>query len=131
MRQSIPKSAYLTIGREYVVLAISVYLGVPSPQTKVQLLTDVGGRVHGMFDLADFEITDDRPSRFWRVRFADSHLLIQPELWMAPWFWETFHNDGPAVPVPDAVERFDKAVRALLEEAGAVWKDEPPPWSNE
>jgi hypothetical protein len=131
MRKPIDRSSSLTLGNEYVVLAIWVALAVPqATQAQVHLLTDEGGRSSGLFDLSDFEITDDRPSRFWRVRFENSHLQLEPEAWMIPDFWETFHNENPTVPVPDVTERFDTTVRALFDEAGVVWKNAPAPWST-
>jgi hypothetical protein len=93
-------------------------------------MTDEGGRISGLFDLSDFGITDDHLSRYWRVRFEDSHLQLQPGAWMVPDFWETFHNEDPTVLVPDATERFDTTVRAVFGEAGVDWKNAPPPWST-
>jgi hypothetical protein len=131
MRKPIDRSSYLTLGSEYVVLGISVYLLAPRPpQAMVHLVTDEGGRSSGLFDLSDFEIMDDRPSRYWSVRFEDSHLQLQPEAWTVPDFWETFHNENPTVPVPNATERFDTTVRAVFDEAGVDWTNAPPPWST-
>lgn len=126
----ITKSENLTVGREYVVLSLHVFLREPRQRVWAHVITDRGGRHSGLFDLADFEITDDRPSRSWRVRFEGSRLEIQPDAWMVADFWETFHNENPGTPVPDVTERFDRAVHALFEEAGASWKDEPAPWST-
>lgn len=114
------KSDYLTLGHEYVVLAIQAFVAPKVPSVKALLLTDAGGRSAGLFNLADFEITDDRVSSHWRTSFDAELLHIQHERWTVPAFWEAFYAEPPLAPVPDARERFDAGVRELLAEAGAV-----------
>jgi hypothetical protein len=134
MRQPIESSPYLTLGREYVVLSMEVSLlaKVPVSSANVLLINDEGERSASMFNLADFEITDDRPSRLWRVAFEElpggraadrpSYLLrLEPEAWLVPDFWQTFYRENPVVPVPDAIERFDATVLALHQEAELEW----------
>jgi hypothetical protein len=114
------KSDYMTLGREYVVLAVQAFVAPKVPSVKVLLLTDVGGRSVGLFNLADFEITEGRISSYWRTTFEADLLHIQHERWAAPGFWEAFDDELPVAQVPDARERFDNGIRELLAEAGAV-----------
>jgi hypothetical protein len=124
-------SPWLTLGSEYVVLAL--YAAIEGkPSVEVRLIPDEGGRINALFDLADFEITDPRPSELWRVAFYDGHLRLEPEAWMVPAFWSVFFGDMPVVhvagdpgPIPDVTERFDNAVRAMMEEARQDWPNEP------
>jgi hypothetical protein len=125
-------SPWLTLGSEYVVL--SLYVSTEGKRgVEIRLIPDEGGRINALFDLADFEITDPRPSAQWRVAIHDGDLHLEPEAWMVPGFWSVFFGDEPAVhvagdpgPIPDVTERFDNAVRAMMEEAGHDWPNEPP-----
>ena len=115
---AIPRSDYLTVGREYTVLSVFVHLGVPVPRAQVLLPTDAGGRTAGLFDLVDFEVTDAAVSRFWSVALSHERLLIQPEAWSHVDFWSDVYGEGAADLREPAQEVFDTTVRDLLAESG-------------
>lgn len=80
-----PADRRLTIGQEYLALGLSFECapGTFVSRPSVHILLEQGGVAQG--DLAQFEITDPRTSRFWQVRmgqfegrqFVD---LLPPEL---------------------------------------------------
>jgi hypothetical protein len=136
----IAESGWLTIGREYVVLAIYTSLAAPQPKVSIVLISDEGGHSYAFFDLANFEVTDGRPSGLWRVAIDDERdLSIEPESWAdLPSFWGILNGDIPAVqvlgdhaPQLNAVRRFDSAIRQLHVEADMPlpdgWAASPPP----
>jgi hypothetical protein len=79
-----PADQRLTLGQDYLVLGLSFEFGTAfTAECRLHLLLEHGGIASS--DLAQFEITDPRTSRFWRIRmgqfdgrqFVD---LLPPEL---------------------------------------------------
>lgn len=118
--ESLTKSDYLTLGKEYVVLAVHASVAPKVPSVKVLLLTDAGGRNLGLFDLANFKITDTHVSAYWRTSFEGELLRIEHERWSTPGFWDAFYGGQSDNLASGAHERFDAGARELLAEAGAV-----------
>jgi hypothetical protein len=114
------KSSWITIGVEYVVLALEAFVAPKVPSVKVLLLTDAGERNVGLFDISDFEITESRLSSYWRTSFEQHRLHIQHERWAVPGFWDSFYGEQTPTPATDARERFDVGVRELFAEADAL-----------
>jgi len=130
--EEVLSSPWITLGREYVVLGIYTYAKGPFAGPMVRLIPDEGGRMPTLFSLADFQISDSRPSGLWRVGFDGNELAIEPEAWQLPNFWAVFFGDMPDLlvvgqqsPIPDLTERFDVAVRAMMDEAGMNWVGDP------
>ena len=120
------ESSWLTVGREYVALAVYTTLGATNPRVSIVVIADAGGYDYAFVDLGNFEITDPRPSGLWRLTFDGQDLSMEPESWAElPAFWEILNGDIPAVavlgdhaPQLNATRRFDSAVRELHAEAG-------------
>jgi hypothetical protein len=131
MGDEVSESSWLTVGREYVALAIYTNLAATRPSVSIVVITDEGGRDFAFFDLGNFEVTDPRPSGLWRVAFDGRDLSIEPEPWAdVPSFWEVLNGDIPVVqvlgdhaPQMNATRRFDSVVRELHAEAGVPLAD--------
>jgi hypothetical protein len=108
---------WLTLGNEYVVLAIQMSVGL-SPQ--LRLVTDRGDE--GAFDASLFVVIDDRPSSRWRAAIdADGSVEFGPATWLTADFWAHFYDDTPGPRgVGDADETYknlvDTEVAAMIEE---------------
>ncbi len=132
MGHEVSESSWLTVGREYIVLAIYTNLAATRPRVSIVVITDEGGHEFAFFDLANFEVTDPRPSGLWRIRFDGRNLSIEPEPWADVLsFWEVLNGDIPVVqvlgdhgPQMNATRRFDSAVRQLHAEAGMPLPDD-------
>lgn len=84
----IAASPYLTVGRAYLVLEVSVDFNGP---VHVRVVDDSG--VPGLFAIEAFEVTDSSVARSWQFRVGDGGFLLGPEPWMAEGFWERFFED--------------------------------------
>ncbi len=100
----------VTIGKEYIVLALQFQIRDPGFGTGVaiQFVNDSGNI--GFAPMFLFEIVDGRASNYWEARFwEDGSLTFWP-----PSFYREYYHDDLSEGVPEVVEDF-KRVRALLE----------------
>lgn len=90
------ESSWLTVGREYVVLAVYTTIGATNPRVSIVVIADAGGYDYAFVDLGNFEITDPRPSGLWRLTFDGQDLSMEPESWAElPAFWEILNGTSP------------------------------------
>ena len=88
----IAESPWLTIGAEYVVLAI-----LARPQGSVRFAVYHGDGDMAVWDSRIFSVADDRMPPNWVVGVAPGgELEIGPGRWMEPSFWSDFHDGDPA-----------------------------------
>lgn len=130
-RPTSAKAAWITLGSDYVVLELVIQPS--SGRIDARVITDEGGRVEGLFALADFEITDRRLSETWRFTHEEDLITIGLEAFGGS-FWENFYDDNPHPRLLSdrhadrmtAVQRFDEVVADLHAEAGRIWVNAPP-----
>lgn len=91
-------------GREYLVLALQMWEGIPW----VQLPSDSGYIMH--VPLCLFSVTDDRGSRYWRIEVhPNGDLTLWPES-----FYREYYHDDLIEGVSEVVADY-KRVRAEME----------------
>lgn len=82
-----------------------------------------------LFGASQFEVVSDAIPSAWRVRrVGDSLLLLEPEAWLTPGFWEAYFNLDP-----EAERIFEKIFQELVDEQAARsptftqrnWKPDP------
>ena len=87
-----PSSSFLTVGRDYVVLSITVPATRP---VQYRLLTDQGDP--SLFDASLFDLASDEVPSNWRVKVGGGgsagRLEIGPKPWMERGFWEDYTGD--------------------------------------
>lgn len=104
--ETLDKSAWLTVGRTYEVLAMSATVG---GDIFLRLIGD-DGHTPGLFSAALFESVDETMPGIWEARIdSQGRLGIAPASWLRRGFWEDFFNG-----VPTALEAFDHARTAIL-----------------
>ena len=98
--------AWLTVGREYVVLSV---VATADRGVSFRLLDNEGpGPSLWAADL--FEVTSAAISREWTAALNDrGTLMLAPSSWQHAGFWEDYF-DG----VPEAVTAFEAEVKAIL-----------------
>jgi hypothetical protein len=102
---SAESSAWLTVGVDYIVLAINAH-----PSGSIFLLFDHGRRDIGWWDSRAFTTVDDRPAPNWVSRVDDSGTLaISPASWLEPTFWDEF-TEG----VEPAIEMYEQERDVIL-----------------
>lgn len=100
-------SAWLRVGREYTVLAISAFGG----RVLLRIASDEAG-VPALFQAEMFEVVDSRLPSSWRATLEQSGGLdIGPDAWLQAGFWEDYFNDAP-----EAVAIYERE-RAAIEAA--------------
>ena len=91
----------LTVGKEYLVLGITIPLGNPAHPRGVGLEIERDGGTVLTIPLALFEITDDRVSRFWKARVLETPvgrcLCLWPEEFYATYFFDDLSEGFPEV----------------------------------
>lgn len=103
-------SDWLTVGKEYLVLAIEVY-----PTKNLYLMVDdSSNQAPGLHDAKQFEtVTHTIPSN-WTINPGDLDVVtLAPRAWQAPTFWEDCceHN-------PKALDIYKREARIIYEEEG-------------
>jgi hypothetical protein len=101
------KSAWLTIGKEYIVLAIEVR------QDKVSFLIASDSNEQPVLQSAlQFEILNKKIPTTWQISPGVIELFtIGPKAWYEPGFWEDCYNHDPA-----ALEIYKREARIIHEE---------------
>jgi hypothetical protein len=98
---------HLQIGKEYIVYGISILRGI----AWIELASDTGYLYSVPLFL--FEITDERVSKYWKVRMdKDGDLMLWPSS-----FYIKFYHDDLAEGVPEIVEDFNKIQSLIKTEA--------------
>lgn len=102
-------SPWLTIEKEYIVLAIEI-----SPNKKIlyRLIGDNSDKAPGLYDSKQFEIISGKlPSNWCISQINQGALDIGPVSWQPLGFWEDCY-DGE----PDALEIYKHETRIILGE---------------
>ena len=100
-------SPWLTVGKEYDVLAISIRL---RKEILFQIIGDDVSQIPVLFDSKQFEITCDQMPDNWVVSLdAESNVIeLAPSRWLRPGFWEDFFNG-----VEGAMEDFKSEAKKI------------------
>jgi hypothetical protein len=106
--QPLERSPLLTVGAEYLVLAV-----VAEPGGRVVLrLIDDQGRSPSVWDARLFSTTSARIPAAWDIRVDDRGVLtLAPAAWQRPGFWEAYFDGDP-----DAVADFEAGLAAITSE---------------
>lgn len=101
-------SEWLTIGKEYIVLAVEVY-----PTKNLYLLVDdSSNKVPGLHDAKQFQVLSSYIPSNWVVNPGDLEILsIGPKVWQEPTFWENCY-DGDS----SALEIYKREASIIYEE---------------
>lgn len=103
------RSPWLTVGSEYVVLALSV---VPGRNVTFRLIGN-DGRTPALFAASQFEIIRGNIPSVWEVQIEEEgRLEIGPRPWLRPGFWEDYF-DG----MPEATTEFEAARVVIVSES--------------
>jgi hypothetical protein len=115
-RGTLETSSWVTIGAEYDVVSLAAY---GNGRIELQLLTDDGHNL-GWFDAAAFSTSDESIPDNWvsRIREGGS-LQLAPRPWLAPGFWEDYHDgDAAAIGVVEV-----ELSKMLGKRMGPDWPD--------
>jgi hypothetical protein len=105
--EALTSSPWLTIGREYLVLAIEA-----DPSRGVSFLVEGDQPGPTYWDAALFELAASHVPSLWVSALDESGALtLAPAEWQSNGFWERYFDK-----VPDAVSVFESARAALLAE---------------
>lgn len=101
------KNSWLTIGKEYIVLAIEVR------QNKVLfLLASDSNKQPVLQDAIQFEVLSKKIPKSWQVASGVMELLtIGPETWQKPGFWEDCYDHEPK-----ALDIYKREAKIIYEE---------------
>ena len=105
-------SPWLTIGKEYIVLAIEVY----PTKNYFLLVDDSSNQAPHLHDAKQFEVISHHISSNWRINKGDLDIMtIAPEAWQDPNFWEKCYDGDPS-----ALEIFKHEARIIMEEENSL-----------
>jgi hypothetical protein len=103
-------SPWLTIGKEYIVLAIEVY----SNKTLYLIIGDNSNKSPTLHHAEQFEIVSTKMPKNWKISLATLPLfVIGPEDWCKTGFWEDCYDGDPR-----ALEIYKREARIIFEEEG-------------
>jgi hypothetical protein len=110
-QESQSKGAWLTIGKEYVVLAIEVR------QDKVSFLIASDYNEQPILQNAmQFEILTKTIPTTWQIAPGVIELFtVEPQSWSVPGFWEDCYDHEPK-----ALEIYKREARIIMEEENAL-----------
>ena len=105
-------SAWLTIGKEYIVLAIEVY-----PTKNLYLLIDdSSNQAPHLHDAKQFDVLSHYIPSNWIINPGDLELVtISPKVWQEPIFWEECYAGHPS-----ALEIYKREAKIIYEEEGRL-----------
>lgn len=105
------KCSWLTIGREYIVLAIEIR------QNKVLFLIPSDSNEQPVLENAiQFEILSKKIPTSWQITPGMIELFtIEPKSWREPGFWEECYNHEPK-----ALEIYKREAQIIMEEEDAL-----------
>jgi hypothetical protein len=111
-QQSQDTSPWLTLGKEYVVLAIEVY----KSKNLYLLVDDSSNQSPGLHDAKQFEVLSHTIPSNWIVNPGELELVtIGPKAWSEPGFWEDCYDHDPK-----ALEIYKREARIIMEEEGEL-----------
>jgi hypothetical protein len=90
--QNESRNPWLTVDKEYTVLAISV---IPGREPMFRIVGD-DGRTPALFEACQFVVTEPNMSPIWRVHGGDNGgLEFGPSAWLRRGFWEEYFDGSP------------------------------------
>jgi hypothetical protein len=97
--------SWLTIGRSYVVLSVSIELrrGI-----SYRIIAN-DNTTPALFDSRQFEIVDPKIPSNWAISVAEGRFILSPLAWTRRGFWEDFFNSNV-----DAMRAFEEGKRAIM-----------------
>ncbi len=108
------KSAWLTIGKEYVVLSIQCSSNSVGKKNYYFIMDDTG-TWGSLQNAKQFEVVSHNIPRSWKVysKAELDFLEFTPTSWSKEGFWEHYYDAEP-----EALAIFTKEVEAMYEEEG-------------
>ena len=86
-------SPWITIGKEYIVLEISIN---PGSEIYYRLVGDNPDESPGLYDAIQFEVTSNKLPSTWRVeQMKSGDLYLSPLPWQIKGFWEDCYDLDP------------------------------------
>lgn len=111
-RQEQDTSPWLTIGKEYIVLAITMY----SNRNLYLLVDDNSNQSPGLHDAKQFEVLSHYVPSNWEMNPGDIEIMtIAPRAWQGPTFWENCYEGDLK-----ALEIYKREAKIIYEEEGAL-----------
>jgi hypothetical protein len=111
-------SPFLTVGQDYVVLAIKVSSAGP---TKYLLIGDRKDDP-SWFPAPQFDLVADEVPTTWKVLVgaggSAGHIEIAPEPWLVRGFWGDYWGDTDPLACQQAHDVFARELDAILREVG-------------
>lgn len=105
-------SPWLTIGKEYIVLAIEVF----AKKTLYLIVDDSNNQAPGLHDAKQFQITSRHIPSNWKINQGDLEIVtLGPKAWQEPTFWDSCY-DGDT----KGLEIYKREARIIYEEEGAL-----------
>jgi hypothetical protein len=105
-------SYWLTIDKEYVVLAVEVY----PTKNYFLLVDDSDNKSPGLHDAKQFEVISHHVSSNWQINTGDLDIMtIAPKAWHDPGFWEKCY-EGDLM----ALEIYKHEARIIMKEENAL-----------
>ncbi len=105
-------SPWLTMGKEYVVLAIEIY----STKNLYLIVDDTSNKAPGLHDAKQFEVLSHKVPSNWVINPGSLEILtISPEDWQKSTFWDECYDGNPL-----ALEIYKREARIIYEEEGEL-----------
>lgn len=108
-------SGFLTVGAEYVVLAVEAS---PSEGVRFRILDDRGS-TPGLHYAAEFDLVSDNVPSNWRIAVgvggSSAAFELAPEPWLQPTYWVDFFGDGDAATIA-ARDAFQRELAVIVRE---------------
>src|SRR5579863_7951862 len=107
-QQQQSSSSWLTLGKEYIVLAVEVY----STKNYFLLIDDSGNKAPGLHDAKQFEVISNYVPTNWEINAGDLGIMtIGPKSWQGLSFWEKCY-DGDEM----SLEVYKLEARIIMDE---------------
>jgi hypothetical protein len=106
-RQPVDNSSWLTIGKEYLVLEVSV----SETETRFRVISDNAGTPILAWP-SEFEAVSDAIPKCWVAAFRPGYLTFSPAAFRVEGFWERYFDGDVA-----ARRQFDETVRVIEEDS--------------
>lgn len=111
-QQQQDSSAWLTIGKEYIVLAIEIY----PAKNYFLLVDDSSNQAPHLHDAKQFEVITHYIPSNWQINTGDLDIMtIAPKAWQDSTFWERCYDGDAAV-----LEIYKREAKIIMEEESAL-----------
>ena len=111
-KQELEKSPWLTLGKEYIVLAMEVYTN----KNYFLLVDDSENKSPGLHDTKQFKMVSHSIPSNWQINTGDLEITtLGPKLWQDPTFWEKCYEGDES-----ALEVYKREVKIIMEEESAL-----------